>query len=112
MFERKMEEEGHICTNADKSQEHEKGSFVCPVCRKFLHADSLVDMKSIVEDNLYGTGGVLIVNSRVELHCNFEHRYEKGFTLDEPHKLMAVVDAAFDRSGACIHFEIVDILPG
>jgi len=84
--------------------------FVCPVCTKLLHVDNLVDCRSIVEDNLYHVGGVLIVNSRVELHCSFEHWCNEGYTLDEPHELMAVVDAVFDRSGDCIHFEIVDIL--
>ncbi|KYK32606.1 MAG: hypothetical protein AYK19_15305 [Theionarchaea archaeon DG-70-1] len=86
-------------------------TFVCPVCGKLLHKNNLVDAKSIVEDNLYYVGGILIV-SDVWLHCDFEHRYdEDGMTLDEPHNLVAVVKAAFDKKGDCIHFDIMDIRP-
>ena len=110
MCERKMEEKGHADTSIDESQKPEKGIFVCPVCRTLLPEDDLVDVKSVIEDNLYYVGGIRIVNSQIELQCNFQHRYsEEGFTIDEPHNLVAVVTAAFDESGCCILFEIVDI---
>ena len=86
---------------------------ICPVCGEPLHGDNLVDAKSIVEDNLYYVGGVRIMNSRVPLACDFQHRFDKGgVTLDEPHELVAVVTAEFDGSGACIQFEIVEVLAG
>ncbi|KYK37909.1 MAG: hypothetical protein AYK18_18135 [Theionarchaea archaeon DG-70] len=107
---KKMKEKGHADTGADLIEGHEKERFVCPVCKKPLHADNLVDMKSIVEDNLYYVGGVRIMNSRVPLACDFQHRFDRGgVTLDEPHELVAVVTAEFDGSGACIQFEIVEV---
>jgi len=109
---KKMEEEGHSNTGEDVSQEHEKENFICPVCRRPLNEDNLVDMKSVVEDNLYFVGGVHIVGYAC-LHCDFEHQFdEKEVTLNEPHKLVAVVDAEFDGSGECVHFEIKEVLPG
>lgn len=85
--------------------------FVCPVCGEPLQGNNLVDAKSIVEDNLYYVGGVLIV-SDVWLHCNFEHRYtEEGTTMENPHKLVAVVKAAFDKKGKCFTFDIVEVHP-
>jgi len=86
---------------------------ICPVCRGPLHTTNLVDVKSIVEDNLYYEGGVLLVDCPVKLHCNFEHRYHKeGFTLDEPHNLVAVVEAVFNNKGNCIHFAILEVHSG
>lgn len=113
MVDRKMKEKGHADTNVDLYEGHEGMRIFCPVCRKLLHEDNLVDVKSIVEDNLYFVGGVRIMNSRVPLACDFQHRFDKGgVTLDEPHELVAVVTAEFDGSGACIQFEIVDVLAG
>ena len=110
---KKMEEEGHVKTDEDVLQDHgEDMRFVCPVCKRVLHEDNLVDVRSVVEDNLYFVGGVLIVG-KVRLHCEFEHRFnEAEVSIDEPHKLMAVVDAEFDGSGGCVHFEIRKILAG
>lgn len=93
-------------------KEHKKGDFVCPVCKKLLHESNLVDMKSIVEDNLYYFGDVRIV-SNVRLECDFEHRVDdEGFTLENPHKLVAVVNAEFDETGNCVQFDIVEVLAG
>jgi hypothetical protein len=56
-------------------------------------------------------GGVRIVDSKVRLECDVEHRFdEKGFTLDEPHELVVVVDAAFDGSGDCVLFAITEVV--
>ena len=110
----KMEEKGHANTGVSLDRDQEKDTaFICHVCKKPLHADNLVDMKSIVEDNLYYVGGVRVMNSRVPLACDFQHRFDKGgVTLDEPHELVAVVTAEFDGSGACIQFKIVEVLAG
>ena len=107
---REMDEEGHANAGVDAFQKHED-MIVCPVCRKPFHEDNLVDMKSVVEDNLYYVGGVRIVGN-TWLYCDFEHRFdEKGVTMNEPHKLVAVVNAEFDGSGKCIQFDIVEVLP-
>ncbi|MBU7009850.1 MAG: hypothetical protein HXS46_04120 [Theionarchaea archaeon] len=107
---RKTEEKGSG-TNRDSDQDHKNARFVCPVCRKPLHKNNLVDAKSVVEDNLYFVGGVRIVGSHVQLYCNFQHRYdEEGITMDNPHKLTAVINVYFDRSGDYIQFEILEIL--
>ena len=37
----------------------------CPVCGRPLKKDDLVDVKSVVEENLYDMGGVRIVDSHV-----------------------------------------------
>ncbi len=104
-------EEGH--KNADTGEGlFQECNIVCPVCKMVLHEDNLVDLKSVVEDNLYYVGGVLIVG-KVRLHCEFEHRFDEAeVSTDDPHKLVAVVDAEFDESGKCIHFEIVEVLQG
>ena len=116
MSDRKMEEDGHANTDEiDESpfKDHKKERFVCPVCRKPLHKDNLVDARSVVEDNLYYVGGVLIVDCGVQLRCDFEHRFnKKEVSIDDPHKLVAVVDAEFGGSGECVQFEIKEILAG
>ncbi|KYK29602.1 MAG: hypothetical protein AYK19_19490 [Theionarchaea archaeon DG-70-1] len=113
MVDRKMKEKGHANTSIDLNREHKDMRFICPVCKKPLHEDNLVDMKSIVKDNLYYVGGIRIMNSRVPIACDFQHRLDKGgVTLDEPHELVAVVTAEFDGSGACIQFEIAEVLAG
>ncbi len=116
MSDRKMEEEGHADTDKiDESsfKDHKKERFVCPVCRRPLHKDNLVDVKSVVENNLCYVGGVLIVGRGVQLRCDFEHRFnKKEVSTDDPHKLVAVVDAEFDESGECVQFEIKEILAG
>jgi len=111
MSDKKMKEKGQA--DIDLFEEHEENMrFICPVCRKSLHEDNLVNMKSIVEDNLYYVGGVCIVGD-VQLYCDFEHQFDKEeVTMNEPHKLVAVVNAEFDGSGACIQFKIVEVLAG
>ena len=85
--------------------------FVCPVCGKLLHEKNLPDMESVIYDNLYYRGGVRIASPKVQLYCYFDHRYdEEGFTIEEPHGLVGVVDAKFDQ-GECTTFAIVEIHP-
>ncbi len=111
MSDRKMEEKKR---DADKDllQGHEKDGFVCPVCKRILHEDNLVDVKSVIDDNLCYLGGVRIVNCKVKFYCDFEHRFdEEGFIIEKPHKLVAVIDAVFDDSGRCIQFDIQEVRP-
>jgi uncharacterized radical SAM superfamily Fe-S cluster-containing enzyme len=99
----------------DKDQDgnlREKKSFVCPVCGKLLHEVNLPDMRSIIEDTLYHVDGVRIVNSQIQLYCDFEHRFEKEEqTLDEPHGLTGLVNVVFDELGTCIQFNLVKVYP-
>ena len=90
----------------------EKKSFVCPVCGKLLHEVNLPDKESIIEDSLYHVDGVRIVNSQVQLLCDFVHRFEKEeVTLDKPHDLTGLVIAVFDGLGNCIQFNLVEVYP-
>ena len=106
--DRKMEEKGHD-PSGDLVNEHEN-TLICPVCRRTLNSNNLVDMCSIVEDNLYYTGGVLIINSKVCLHCDFQHLFDKGLPVDDPCQLVAVIDAVFDDKGKCVHFVVKEIM--
>lgn len=108
--DRKMEEKEHD-PSANQVNEHEN-TIICPVCRRILNSNNLVDMCSVVEDNLYYAGGVLIINSRVCLRCDFQHRFDKGLTVDNSCHLVAVVDAEFDDKGKCVYFEIKEIMAG
>jgi len=86
--------------------------FVCPVCGKPLDEVNLPDMRSIIEDSLYYVDGVRIVNSQVQLLCDFVHRFEKEeVTLDEPHGLIGLVNVVFDGLGTCIQFNLVEVYP-
>ncbi|MGD2251090.1 MAG: hypothetical protein PVF58_22055 [Candidatus Methanofastidiosia archaeon] len=88
-----------------------KEKIVCPVCKNVLHAIDLPNKTGVIEENVYSEGGILIVDSTVTIHCEFEHRHnEQKKTLDSPHELIAVIKAEFDGSGNCILFEIVEIL--
>ena len=113
MVNRKKEEEGHTDSGKDLPEEHTKERIVCPVCGKVLHEDNLPDKESIVKDNLYHEGGVLILSSHVLLRCDFEHLFEeRDISIDDPHQSVAIVSATFDGSGECVQFEIVEVLPG
>jgi len=102
----------HINTNMLHKHEESMKS-VCPICEELLNQSNLVDVKSVVDDNLYYLSGVRIVNSQVELHCDFEHRFdEEGFTIEKPHRLVAVIEAAFDGFGRCIQFDIREVCSG
>ena len=104
----------------DSDQKHVKGlietsekEIVCPVCGRQLHDTNLVDAEGIIDDKIYAAGGVLIVDSKVTFLCEFEHRFDEDWiTIEEPHELVAVVDAEFDGAGECIRFVITDIRPG
>ena len=86
--------------------------FVCPVCGRLLHEVNLPDQESIIEDSLYYVDGVRIINSQVQLLCDFVHRFEKeGVTLDEPHDLTGLVNVVFDGLGTCIQFNLVKVYP-
>ena len=102
----------------DRKKKEQTGTVVkddilaCPVCGRPLYKGDLVDVESVVEENLYDLGGVRIVDSHVRLECDVEHRFdEKGFTLDEPHELVVVCDAVFDGLGSCVQFAIAEVVP-
>ena len=110
-----MLHEKEECTRWEriKRSTQKREGFVCPVCKRPLPEDNLVDMGSVVEDNMYYAGGIRIVNSRIVLHCDCEHQCdEEGLKLDNPHKVVAVVNAEFDDEGSCVHFEIKEVLAG
>lgn len=87
-----------------------KGKCVCPVCGEEIHEDNLPDKESVITENVYHLGGVVITSSSVWLLVDFWHEYTiGGETLDSPHKLTAVVTCEFDRQGRCIGFEIKEI---
>jgi len=87
-------------------------TFICPVCGKLLHEVNLPDQESIIEDSLYHVGGFRIVNSQIQLHCDFVHRFEKEeVTMDQPHDLTGLVTAVFDGLGNCIQFNLVEVYP-
>ncbi|MGD2248924.1 MAG: hypothetical protein PVF58_11010 [Candidatus Methanofastidiosia archaeon] len=84
---------------------------VCPVCKRVLHPDDVPDMARVIEENLYYTGGVLIVDSEVRIQCEFMHRLdEEGNFLDDPHGLIAIIVTLFDGIGKCTSFEIVEVI--
>ena len=84
--------------------------FVCPVCGRLLHKKNLLDMESIIYDNLYHKGRLRICSSRVHLCFDFKHCYnEEGFRMDDSHSLVGVVDAEFDQAGDCTRFVLKEI---
>jgi hypothetical protein len=88
-----------------------KEQIVCPVCKKVVHECDLPDRDSVITDNVYFGSGILIVDSDVTIHCEFEHSHdEQKNVLDEYHGLIAVIRAQFNVTGECILFEIVEIL--
>ncbi len=89
------------------------GTFICPVCGKPLHQDNLPTAEGLIDDDLYWGGEVVIINSHVQMKCDFEHCLDElGMTLGEPHPLIGIVEAAFDSAGNCIHFQIQEICAG
>lgn len=105
------EKKGHTkCEEIERSMLQRKSKIVCPICGEELHEDNLPDVKSVVTENLYYLGGVVIVNSSVWLLVDFWHEFTGGgVTLDNPHPLTAVLMGEFDGQGGCIHFEIKEI---
>ncbi|MGD2251143.1 MAG: hypothetical protein PVF58_22320 [Candidatus Methanofastidiosia archaeon] len=88
-----------------------KEKIVCPVCKNVLHDVDLPNKTGVIEDNVYSEGGIVIVDSAVTIHCEFEHRHnEQKKTITNPHELIAVIKAEFDGTGICILFEIIEIL--
>ena len=113
-------EDGNNQIDADFKQKGRKSDsecgnfsrFVCPVCCELLHEKNLPDMESVIYDSLYYARDVCIWNSRVQLYCDFEHRYdEEGVIIEEPHDLAGFIDAGVDFSGECIKFPLSEIHP-
>lgn len=95
----------------EPTNQNEPVSFPCPVCGKNL-SNQLPCTKSVVEEQIYDMENVRIVNSEVVLECEFEHCRDEGdgnFPLEVPHPLVAVIKAAFDRSGTCCQFDYLEV---
>jgi len=115
----KKDGNGQMDTDSRDEKEEESDSeyenfsdFICPVCGKPLHEVNLPDQESIIEDSLYYVEGVRIVNSQVQVLCDFVHRFEKEeVTMDQPHDLTGLVNVVFDELGTCIQFNLVEVYP-
>ncbi|MBU7013085.1 MAG: hypothetical protein HXS46_20585 [Theionarchaea archaeon] len=96
----------------DKTLEKRDDGFICPVCGKLISGRYLPDIQGYIEERLYSAGGFRVISQTV-LECDFEHFYdqEKDEMLEERHSLVATVETAFDRSGKCYQFNILEIHP-
>jgi hypothetical protein len=109
MVERNMEEKGY--THTGRVVQNCENVKVCPVCGKEL-CSQLPCRESILGDSLVLTEYICIVNSEITVECRFYHERDEADEdtfLEEPHKLIAVIRMAFDSSGVCMVFDIVDI---
>ncbi|KYK34486.1 MAG: hypothetical protein HXS46_02195 [Theionarchaea archaeon] len=100
-------------TNQDgRIREKKDDSFVCPVCGKLISGKYLPDIQGYIEERLYSAGGFRVISQTI-LECDFEHFYdqEKDEMLEERHSLVATVETAFDTSGKCHQFNILEIRP-
>ncbi|MBU7012123.1 MAG: hypothetical protein HXS46_15670 [Theionarchaea archaeon] len=72
-------------------------TFICPVCGGTLGKRNLPDAKGVID-----------------LEHPFDHYYneEEDHIMDEPHNLMAVIEAEFDGSKKCTAFCVVQVYPG
>jgi hypothetical protein len=98
----------------EHTYQNEPVSILCPVCGKKL-SNQLPCMESVVEKQIYEMEDIRIVNSEVLLECGFEHyrdEEDEDFPLEVPHLLVAVIKAAFDRSGICCQFEYLEVRLG
>ncbi|MBU7009086.1 MAG: hypothetical protein HXS46_00230 [Theionarchaea archaeon] len=90
--------------------------FICPVCGTPIHHMNLPDLQSVVEERIYFASEMLIANSSVEFHCDFEHYCdEEGLPMENPHTVYGVIKTVFDSAGRCVKFDVVEVrssLPG
>lgn len=111
-------EEQKVQTKAslDPEKSDQKRHFICPVCGKPIHYMNLPDVQSVVEERIYFASKMLIANSHVEFHCDFEHYCdEEGLPMENPHTVYGVIKTVFDSTGRCVKFEVVEVrssLPG
>jgi len=92
---------------------NERISISCPVCGKRL-SDQLPCIGSVVEEQLYFSEYIRIVNSVITVKCIFYHERDEddeNFPLEISHPLVAVIRLVFNNSGECTEFDIVDVLP-
>jgi len=89
-------------------------TFICPVCGGTLGKRNLPDAKGVIDDEMYYCSESRIINSTVILEHPFDHYYneEEDHIIDEPHNLMAVIEAEFDGSKKCTAFCVVQVYPG
>jgi len=85
---------------------------VCPVCGKEL-GDHVPDMESVLAELSYNDKDIRIMTEEVVIEVDFDHVLdEEGFSLDEPHPLVAVIKIRFDRTGKGISYEVLQIFEG
>jgi hypothetical protein len=96
-----------------KILQNEGSQVVCPVCGKLLGEKNLPDTRSVIEEGLYYTGNICIVDSDVKVHYDFVHYIDEdtGVAVEEPHHVTAVIQAVFNSTGECTTFNILQILP-
>ncbi len=104
---------GDDCHTEDEDPPSQKKmQIACPVCGKPMSEEYLPDKKGFIDERLYYLNGFRIIAATV-LECDFYHVYdeEEDTTLEEPHELTATVNVAFDKSGECTAFDIVEVRP-
>jgi hypothetical protein len=104
---------GEADTHTNEVSLKDKKGITCPVCGGILR-NQLPNVESIVDDMLYFTEGISIVDSEVTVKCEFDHcrdEDDEDFPLEHSHLLVAVLHLTFDTTGTCSGFEIVDVLP-
>ncbi|MBU7028898.1 MAG: hypothetical protein HXS48_18325 [Theionarchaea archaeon] len=85
---------------------------VCPVCGRKL-GDHVPDMESLLAELSYDGKDIRIVTPEVVVEADFDHALdEEGFSLDEPHPLVAVIKIRFDSSGKGTSYEVLQIIKG
>jgi len=85
---------------------------ICPVCGRKL-GDHVPDMESVLAELSYDGKDIRIVTPEVVMEADFDHALdEEGFTLDEPHPLVAVIKIRFDSSGKGTSYQVLKILEG
>ncbi len=106
-----MKKPGKKSINGSRQPPSTQG-IICPICGKSLNKN--VPTKSeIIDDELYD-GEIRIINSRITIKYQFDHYYdeEENMTMEKPHQLTVFIGAAFDSTGVCTVFDILEIRPG
>ena len=77
-----------------------------------MSEEYLPDKKGFIDERLYYFDDFRVIAGTV-LECDFYHVYdeEEDTMLEESHELTATVKVAFDKSGKCTAFDIVDVRP-
>jgi hypothetical protein len=84
---------------------------VCPVCGNPVSEPHLPDVHCVIEEGLYYGLKTRIVDSEVTIEHQFTHFLDENnsIRMEEFHDVVAVIEARFDRKGACTGFDIVNL---